>query len=557
MLNNNRYLKKFHILLGFIIVFTIKPFLVNAQSIQPTQDPICVVYLTGIGCGNCAIVDPLLLVEATSANPNLIIFEYEIFRQSEENFKTKEGYFDTYLSKKHRGVPFLLLNKEKKFVGRFRVLEAIKTFKDIKTNPFPQENGSSVEFKDLNISALPGSLKIWTKNRVLISGKWGKNRDLKKLLVVEDIWDVLKDFDFQKVEPKPVDISHGKIEFQYAVKVGDWQLQWNGDPIKSESANAKEKEKEGPMVGLLVALIVLGLALASFRIIKTKKGASLKFDLKTRMRDIVITGVALVALCLFFIFAKDISPDFLEKAGVALPLPVFTFFIALVDGFNPCNMFVLTCLLALLISTSHSRQRLYVVALSFVFMVFIFYYVFMAAWLNVFKYIGFIAPLRIGIAVIALIAGMINCKELFFFKKGISLTIQDKHKGPLMSKIQGMKEVIANGSFPLLITSSLGLAALASLVELPCTAGFPIIYTGVLSGKGLDSTFVYYFYLFLYNVVYVLPLLVIILLFINTFRARQITQRQMEIIKFIGGIIMILLGIVLLVNPGLIGLGIG
>jgi len=73
----------------------------------------------------------------------------------------------------------------------------------------------------------------------------------------------------------------------------------------------------------------------------------------------------------------------------------------------------------------------------------------------------------------------------------------------------------------------------------------------------MESSVSYYFYLALYNLVYVLPLLIIVTIFIYTFRVRKITQRQMEIIKFIGGIIMILLGIVLLVNPGLIGLGIG
>ena len=126
-----------------------------------------------------------------------------------------------------------------------------------------------------------------------------------------------------------------------------------------------------------------------------------------------------------------------------------------------------------------------------------------------------------------------------------------------MQKIESMREIIRTGSFPLLISSSVALATFASLVELPCTAGFPIIYTGILSCKGLERTVGYYFYLLFYNLVYVLPLLTIIAIFITTFRAQKITQRQMEIIKFIGGIIMILLGIVLLVNPGLIGLGIG
>jgi len=182
------------------------------------------------------------------------------------------------------------------------------------------------------------------------------------------------------------------------------------------------------------------------------------------------------------------------------------------------------------------------------------YFFFMAAWLNIFKYIGFITPLRITIAGLALLAGIINCKELFFFRRGVTLMIQDQHKGPLIRRIEKMRELIMKGSMPVLITSSIGLAAFASLVELPCTAGFPIIYTGVLTGRMLTSSLSYYAYIALYNLVYVTPLAIIITLFGYTFKAGQITQRQMQIIKFVGGFIMILLGLVLLLNPALIGI---
>jgi len=179
----------------------------------------------------------------------------------------------------------------------------------------------------------------------------------------------------------------------------------------------------------------------------------------------------------------------------------------------------------------------------------------MAAWLNIFKYIGFVTPLRIAIALIALIAGVINCKELIAFRKGVTLMIQDQHRGPLLEKIDKMKNLIKNGSIPTLILASIGLATFASLVELPCTAGFPIIYTGILTGKILTNNVFYYLYLIFYNFVYVIPLLAIITVFGYTFKGKRITKRQMQIIKFIGGFIMILLGLVLLINPGLIGLG--
>jgi len=275
-------------------------------------------------------------------------------------------------------------------------------------------------------------------------------------------------------------------------------------------------------------------------------------DKKLFSSPIFIVSVSVVIIIVLFFLLKYVPNDALKRMGLTLPLPVFTFIIAIVDGFNPCNLFVLTLLLGFLISASHSKLRIYIVGYTFVLIVFLIYFLFMAAWLNIFKYIGFIDPLRITIAIIALLAGLINCKELFFFKKGISLTIQEKHMGPLYRKTRQMKDVIARGSLPVLIVSSITLASFSSLVELPCTAGFPIIYTGILTGKYLSSSFMYYSYLVFYNMVYVLPLAVIIGIFGFFLKSKQINEKQVQVIKFIGGAIMILLGIVLLVNPDII-----
>jgi len=274
--------------------------------------------------------------------------------------------------------------------------------------------------------------------------------------------------------------------------------------------------------------------------------------MKEKTRKIVILLTVVILLVLFYFLTKNISPDYLKGLGLTLPLPVFTFFIAIVDGFNPCNLFILTLLITLMISVSHSRKRIYAVGYSFIFVVYIFYFLFMAAWLNIFRYIGFIDPFRITIAIIALIAGIINCKEFFFYRKGITLMVQDKHVGPLKKRIKHVSEIVKKGSMSTLIGSSLLLAIFSSLVELPCTAGFPIIYTGILTGTVLKPSVMYYAYLLLYNLFYVLPLIVIITIFGYAFKGKQISKNTMALIKFIGGAIMILLGIILLVNPGLI-----
>jgi len=517
-------------------------------------NPVCAVYITGIGCGNCAVTDPVLFVNAAAAYPDLIVFEYEIYHLRRENQKTQESYFQHYVPEEHAGVPFFVLNAQTKAIGRTHVLRLIDKLGSIKSNAFPALDGTAVDFNDLDLTRLPGAVKIWTKNRVLIHGRRGDSVLLKKVLLVDDITQALEGAAYQDVDPEPVAISGGEINFEYAVKIGDWRLQWNGAPVAAAQKTAGSSEPA--MAFMLVSLFVLVAAFSFFKVSlrKTSKGAPLKFEFRGRIRDLIIVSVSLAALIVFFMSAKHVSPDALETMGYDMPLPVFTFLIALVDGFNPCNMFVLTCLLTLMISTSDSKRRLYLVGASFVGMVYVFYFFFMALWLNVFQWISFVTPLRIGIGLIAVAAGVINCKELFFFKKGISLTIPDQQKGLLMKRMQEMREVVQKGSLSVLVVSSLGLAALASLVELPCTAGFPIIYTGILAGRGLQQTAGYYVYLGYYNLVYVLPLCVIIFVFIHTFKSRQITQRQMEVIKFIGGVIMLILGILLLVNPGILGL---
>ncbi len=252
--------------------------------------------------------------------------------------------------------------------------------------------------------------------------------------------------------------------------------------------------------------------------------------------------------------SSENTSNFFQELGLFLPLPLFTSIIALIDGFNPCTIWVLSFLLILLISVSENRKRIFVVGFTFVTVIFITYFLFMAAWLNVFRFIGFIDPIRITIAVIAIIAGLINCKEMFAFRKGPTLMIQSRNKPALLKKIDKVKNVIKYGSLPALIGASIILAGFASLIELPCTAGWPIIYTGILAGQVLSQSASYYFYLLFYNLIYIIPLSIIILLFGWFFKGKQISKQQMQIIKLISGLIMIALGIILLVNPDLLTL---
>lgn len=261
----------------------------------------------------------------------------------------------------------------------------------------------------------------------------------------------------------------------------------------------------------------------------------------------LLLGVAIIVG--LFVAIKHVTPEQLAAFNGSIPLPLFTVMVAFVDSFNPCNFFAFMLLLGILAQASESKSKVYLIGAIFILVVFIFYYLVMAAWLNIFKYVGFIDPLRIAVGILAILAGLINCKELFFFKKGVSLMISEKNKEKLYAKMRKLREIIANGNMLLLVTTTIALAVFTSFIELLCTTGFPVIYTGVLAAKHATNTLTHYYYLALYNLIYIVPLFIIIIAIGFSMHSKQLTEKHGAIIKYVSGIIMILLGLLLLIRP--------
>lgn len=110
-----------------------------------------------------------------------------------------------------------------------------------------------------------------------------------------------------------------------------------------------------------------------------------------------------------------------------LGLPLFTLAVGLLDGFNPCAMWVLLLLLSLLVRL-HDRKRMALVAGTFVLVSGAVYYAFMTAWLNIFLVAGMSAPLRWTLAGMAFTIGVINVKDFFVRERRLSLSIPDSAK---------------------------------------------------------------------------------------------------------------------------------
>jgi thiol-disulfide isomerase/thioredoxin len=230
-----------------------------------------------------------------------------------------------------------------------------------------------------------------------------------------------------------------------------------------------------------------------------------------------------------------------------MSLPAITIVIAGLDSFNPCAFFVLFSLLGLLIH-ARSRAKMLLIGGVFVFFSGFIYFIFMAAWLNLFLVMGQVGVITTIAGTTAILIAGINIKDFFIFKKGISLTIPDSAKPKLFDR---MRRLMKSTSFLSILVGTAVLAIAANSYELLCTAGFPMVFTRILTLNNL-SNFTYYMYLILYNIIYVIPLLIIVVIFTLTLGKRNLTEWQGRVLKLVSGTMMLGLGGILLFDPAIL-----
>ena len=227
-----------------------------------------------------------------------------------------------------------------------------------------------------------------------------------------------------------------------------------------------------------------------------------------------------------------------------LGLPLFTIIIGLLDGFNPCSMWVLFFMLSLLAGLAN-RPKMLLIAGTFVAVEGIAYFAFMAAWLNMFLLIGLSRITELILGSIAGLAGVINIKDFWAFQRGISLSIPDAAKPGLYAR---MRRILQAENILAALLGTVMLAVLVQAVELVCTAGLPALYTRILTMHQLDR-WVYYGYLALYNVAYMLDDVLVLAIGVITMSHYRLQEREGRWLKLISGIVMLGLSAVMIVKP--------
>jgi hypothetical protein len=231
----------------------------------------------------------------------------------------------------------------------------------------------------------------------------------------------------------------------------------------------------------------------------------------------------------------------------SLSLPVLTLVLAGLDAFNPCAFFVLLFLLSIMVHQKN-RTRMLIIGGIFVTVSGLMYFAFMAAWLSVFQLLGHLTWVTLAAGVLAVFVGILNVKDFFLLNHGLSLSIPESKKPDIFRRARA---ILSAERLPAMLVATVFLAVAANFYELLCTAGFPMVYTRLLTLADLSPAS-RLAYLAAYKLIYVLPLALIVLLFARHLGARKLTEREGRLLKLLSGVMMLGLGALLLIAPELI-----
>jgi thiol-disulfide isomerase/thioredoxin len=272
-------------------------------------------------------------------------------------------------------------------------------------------------------------------------------------------------------------------------------------------------------------------------------------------------GLIAAVLMSFFIFITVTPEETIRIFAQQFPFPLFVFIVALADGFNPCAFTVLIILLSLMTYT-RSKRTMGIIGSTFILTSAVMYFIFImvmiliGSW--VFEQYGQIIMLSLG--VIILIAGIINLKDYLFFKKGVSLSLSEEQQSKITQRARRIVSELITAetrtAFLLALGGTIVLAVFVNLVELGCTAILPAVYMASLIqsfGKSIGA--VHVLWTGVYAIVYIIPLFVILLNFIYTFRSSRVSEEQGRILKLFAGLFMVLFGILMILKPELLIFG--
>ena len=228
-----------------------------------------------------------------------------------------------------------------------------------------------------------------------------------------------------------------------------------------------------------------------------------------------------------------------------LTLPIISVLMGLIDGFNPCAMWVLLFLISMLIGMK-DKKRMWSLGIAFLLTSALIYLLFMIAWLNVATFLTSVNWIRLLLGLVALFGGCVNLYGYFKNRKSSGCTVVDDNK---RNKMFGrIKKFTQEKNFFLALIGVIALAISVNIVELACSAGLPVMFIEILSMNHL-TVFEEIVYIGLYMLFFLIDDLIIFFIAMTTMQLTGFSTKYGKISKVIGGLLLLLIGLLLIFKP--------
>ncbi len=266
-------------------------------------------------------------------------------------------------------------------------------------------------------------------------------------------------------------------------------------------------------------------------------------------KKFVFFGIFLVVVLAFSMFFSTDLQELVvsDNALKSSSLFFIAVVIGLVDGFNPCAMWVLIYLITL-ISELKDRKKMWLIVGTFLVASGAIYFVILSLYLGGWELASYLGYADWALKVAGLFALVSGAYFIYdFYKSGgqVVCKVGDlKERRKTMSKI---KQIVQS---PFTIPTFLGLILLAfsiNLTEFFCSIGLPQVFTSLISVPGI-SNIEQLFYIFVYIVAFMADDLLIFYLALKAIDS-PVMDKYSGLSKIVGGVVMLLLGVVLLFFP--------
>ncbi len=227
-----------------------------------------------------------------------------------------------------------------------------------------------------------------------------------------------------------------------------------------------------------------------------------------------------------------------------MSLPALSILLGFLDGFNPCAMWVLITLLTLLINT-HDMKKVWIVGGTFLLVSGAVYYIFIAAWLNVFLLIGYNMWVQKIIGLVAIGGGGFYLYEAFGKDPNVCKVTNLSTR---QRTIERMKQIMQISAYPAMVLGVAVLAVSVNMIELVCTAGLPAVFTQILAFNQVPDL-ARYGYIGLFILMYMIDDFIIFGIAVYTLHATGLTTKYRRFTLIFGGVLMYALGILLIFFP--------